>query len=321
MSIGNIKPPPQAQSATSDHSDSTAADGLVSRAGQVLSDASAQPLAPGLYLVATPIGNLADITLRGLAVLARADAVYCEDTRRSRILLSHFALNRPLKTYHEHNAAAERPKILAALAAGRAIALISDAGTPLVSDPGYKLVCAAQDAGHFVSALPGPSAVLAALTSAGLPTDRFLFEGFLPVKQGARRTRLQTLSAIAITVVVFEAPPRLQRTLQDIADIFGTCDISVARELTKIHEEVQRGSPEELVAWVREKEPKGECVIVIGPPIVEDLDDVAITTALMRQLQDHSLRDAVATVTSELAVARARVYRLALSLKSSDVSS
>lgn len=317
MSTGNIKLPPQALSATSDRTDRAGAGAVVSRAGQVFSETLARPLAPGLYLVATPIGNLADITLRSLAVLQRADVIYCEDTRRSRILLSHFALSRPLKTYHEHNAASERPKILAALAAGRAIALISDAGTPLVSDPGYKLVCAAQDAGHFVSALPGPSAVLAALTSAGLPTDRFLFEGFLPVKQGARHRRLKNLRAIATTVVVFEAPSRLEHTLQDIADIFGTCDISVARELTKLHEEVQRGSPQELVAWAREKEPKGECVIVIGPPIAEDIDDVTITTALMTQLHDNSVRDAVATVTGELSVARARVYRLALTLKSS----
>ena len=164
--------------------------GVAHRAGEVLRELIARPLPAGLYVVATPIGNLADITLRALAVLARADVIYCEDTRHSRTLLAHFAISRPTRAYHEHNAERERPRVLAELTAGKAVAIISDAGTPLISDPGYKLVREAIAAGHLVTSLPGPSAILASLAAAGLATDAFLFAGFLPPKQKARQTQV-----------------------------------------------------------------------------------------------------------------------------------
>src|SRR3954452_21812039 len=181
----------------------------------------APPLAPGLYLVATPIGNLRDITLRALEILAAADLGACEDTRVTRRLFDHYGLSAPLIAYHDHNAETARPKILDKLAAGGAVALVSDAGTPLISDPGYKLVRAATEAGHAVTAAPGPSAALMALTVAGLPTDRFFFEGFLPPKETARRVRIAELARIPSTLVLFESGPRLAATLGDLAAGLG----------------------------------------------------------------------------------------------------
>src|SRR5438270_817351 len=195
---------------------------------------AAPALAGGLYLVATPIGNLRDVTLRALEVLAAADLIACEDTRVTRKLLDHYGITAPLTPYHDHNAATARPKLLARLAAGAAVALVSDAGTPLVSDPGFKLVRAACEAGHAVTALPGPSAVLAALAVAGLPTDRFLFEGFLPPKQAQRRSRIAELARIPATLVLFESGPRIAAALADLADGLGAREAAVCRELTKL---------------------------------------------------------------------------------------
>src|SRR6202043_4124760 len=186
--------------------------------GQVI---AAPPLAPGLYVVATPIGNLRDITLRALETLAAADLIACEDTRVTRKLIDHYGIKIPLTPYHEHNAAQARPKILARLDAGAAVALVSDAGTPLISDPGYKLVQAAVAAGHPVIALPGASAVLAALTASGLPTDRFYFEGFVPPRETARRAGLDELATMPATLVFFETGPRIAAMLGDVAAAFG----------------------------------------------------------------------------------------------------
>jgi 16S rRNA (cytidine1402-2'-O)-methyltransferase len=289
--------------------------GLAARAADSLRALLAEPLAPGLYLVATPIGNLADITLRALATLERADVVYCEDTRHSRTLLAHFAISRPTRAYHEHNAERERPRVLAELAAGRSVALISDAGTPLVSDPGYKLVREAIAAGHRVWSLPGASATLAALASAGLPTDAFLFAGFLPPRAGARRARLAELKAAPATLVFFEAPSRLADSLADIAAVLGAREAAVARELTKLHEEVRRGSPAELAQWAAEAVPKGEMVILVGPPAPEEIADEAIAARLGTLLASMSLRDAAKAVAEELGVPRSRAYDLALALQ------
>ena len=203
--------------------------------------------------MATPIGNLGDITLRALGVLAGADAVLAEDTRVSRVLLSHYGIDTPLLPYHEHNAAAMRPQILARLARGEALALISDAGTPLVSDPGYKLVGDVVAAGHPVTALPGASAVMAALVVGGLPTDRFFFEGFLPEKSGARRTRLADLAAVPATLVFFESARRLADALADIAAVLGPRQTAVARELTKKFETVRRGTATALAEAFRRR--------------------------------------------------------------------
>src|SRR3954447_41516 len=201
---------------------------------------------PGLYLVATPIGNLGDITLRALETLAGVDIIAREDTRITRRLTERYAISAVLKPYHEHNAALARPKILERLAQGASIALVSDAGTPLISDPGFKLVRDVCAAGHPVIALPGPSSVLAALSVAALPTDRFFFEGFLPAKETARRARLTELARIDATLVMFESGNRVEDTLRDLADIMGARDGAICREMTKMHEDVRRASVSEL---------------------------------------------------------------------------
>ena len=275
------------------------------------------PLAPGLHLVATPIGHLADISLRALATLARADVVYCEDTRHSRTLLAHYAIRVPLRPYHEHNAEEQRPRILADLERGRAIALISDAGTPLISDPGFKLVRDAAAAGHTVTAVPGPSAALAALTVAGLPTDAFLFAGFLPAKEGARKSRVAELSIVPATLVIFEAPTRAAATLADLHDRMGNREAAMARELTKLHEEVRRGTLAELAADAARNPPKGEVVIVVAPAADEAVTDTEIADRVKAALESLSLRDASKVVAETLKVPKARVYDIALGLKRS----
>src|SRR6516225_10033786 len=200
----------------------------------------AKLLPAGLYVVATPIGNLGDVTLRALETLAAADLVACEDTRVTARLLERYAIETELTPYHDHNAAAARPKILARLRDGAAVALVSDAGTPLVSDPGYRLVRAAHDEGIAVTAVPGPSAVLTALAVAGLPTDRFFFEGFLPAKDAARRARIAELARVPATLVLFESGARIADALAALADGLGDRPAAVCRELTKLHEEVRR---------------------------------------------------------------------------------
>lgn len=275
----------------------------------------AQPLAAGLYLVSTPIGHLADVSLRAIATLARADVVYCEDTRHSRTLLAHYAIRTSLRPYHEHNAEEQRPHIMSELAAGRAVALISDAGTPLISDPGFKLVREATAAGHPVTAVPGPSAALAALTVAGLPTDAFFFSGFLPPKEGARKTRLAELAAIPGTLVFFEAPARAAATLADLRDQLGDREAALARELTKLHEEVRRGPLSELARGAQSNPPKGEVVIVVAPAADEEVSDAAIAGRLAPALESLSLRDATKMVADTLRVPKARVYDIALDLK------
>jgi 16S rRNA (cytidine1402-2'-O)-methyltransferase len=266
--------------------------------------------------VATPIGNLGDITLRAVATLARADVLYCEDTRHSGTLLAHYAIHRSVRPYHEHNARRERPRVLAELAAGRSVALVSDAGTPLVSDPGYKLVRDVVAAGHRVVALPGASAPLAALASAGLPTDTFLFAGFLPPRSGARRARLAELKGVPATLVLFEAPSRLAESLADIAAVLGPREAAVARELTKLYEEVRRGTPEELARWAADANPRGEMVILAGPPLPAAVTDTEIAAKLTPMLPVMSLSEAAKAAAEDLGVAKARVYEIGVALKS-----
>jgi len=277
----------------------------------------APPLPPGLHLVATPIGNLRDITLRALEVLAAADLIACEDTRHSRKLLDRYDIKTPVTPYHEHNAAAVRPKLVARLSQGAAIALISDAGTPLVSDPGYKLVREARSAGSAVSALPGPSAVLAALIVSGLPTDRFLFEGFLPVKEAARRARIAALKSIPTTLVLFETPVRVGAALADLAAGLGAREAAVCRELTKLHEEVRRG---DLATLARDygvhADVRGEIVIVIAPPQREAESSLADLDSLLRAaLNRVSLKEAVAEVGAATGSPRRLIYQRALALR------
>jgi 16S rRNA (cytidine1402-2'-O)-methyltransferase len=276
------------------------------------------PKPPGsLYLVATPIGNLGDISLRAPELLAGADVIACEDSRVTRKLTERYGIATPLTAYHEHNAAEARPKLLARLNRGEAVALVSDAGTPLISDPGYKLVREAAEAGHAVVALPGASAVLAALGVAGLPTDRFFFECFLPPKPTGRQKRIAALAAVPATLVVFESGPRLAAALADLAAGLGPRQASVCRELTKLHEEVRRG---DLASLARDysaddAETRGEIVIVIAPPAENDGDDDADVDELLRQaLARVSVKDAVGEVALATGRPRREIYQRALVL-------
>src|ERR1700730_12872004 len=271
---------------------------------------------PGLYLVATPIGNLGDITLRALETLAGVDIIACEDTRITRRLTERYAISAQLKPYHEHNAEAARPKILQWLAEGLSIALVSDAGTPLISDPGFKLVREVSAAGHAVIALPGASSVLAALSVAALPTDRFFFEGFLPPKQTARQARLTELSRIEATLVLFESGNRVQDTLADLADIMGSREAAICRELTKLHEEISSGSLAELAQGASELETRGAFVLVAGPPPADAkvMAEAALDDLLRSQLERGSVKDAVAHAVELSGRPRREVYARALEL-------
>ena len=276
---------------------------------------AAPVLARGLHVVATPIGNLRDITLRALETLGAADLIACEDTRVTRKLLDHYGIATPLTPYHEHNAETARPKILARLAGGAAVALVSDAGTPLVSDPGFKLVRAARAEGHAVFALPGASAVLAALTVSGLPSDRFVFEGFLPPREGARRNRIAEIKSIPATLVVFETGPRLSAALADLAQGLGPRAAAVCRELTKLHEEVRRGDLATLAAdYAAAAEPRGEIVIVIAPPAAPPPDAADLDTLLRQALKRLSVKEAVAEIAAVTGEPRRHVYQRALEL-------
>ena len=276
----------------------------------------APPLAAGLHVVATPIGNLGDMTLRGLSMLAAADAILAEDTRVSRTLMTRYGIGTPLSPYHEHNAAVARPRALQRMAEGQALALISDAGTPLVSDPGFKLVAEAVAAGLAVTTAPGACAALAALCLAALPTDRFFFEGFLPPRSAARRERINALAAVPGTLVVYEAPSRLAETLSDLAAELGPRPAAVARELTKLHEEVKRGTLEWLAAeYAAGEAPRGEIVIVVGPPQArEAVDEGALDAEIRAALAALSVKDAAAAVAAKLGLPRRQVYARALAL-------
>jgi 16S rRNA (cytidine1402-2'-O)-methyltransferase len=276
----------------------------------------APPLAGGLYVVATPIGNLADVTLRALSILAGADGILAEDTRVSRTLLARYGIETPVSSYHEHNAAEVRPSALRRIAEGQALALISDAGTPLISDPGYRLVAEAVALSLPVSAAPGPSAALAALCVAGLPTDRFFFEGFLPVKQSARRERINALAAAPGTLIFYEAPGRLADTLADLALELGPRPAAVARELTKLHEEVRRGPLDTLAAEYGASEaPKGEIVIVVGATEARALiSEDALDREIVETLAKLSVKDAAAALAAKHGLPRRRVYARALAL-------
>ncbi|MEZ5994263.1 MAG: 16S rRNA (cytidine(1402)-2'-O)-methyltransferase [Hyphomonadaceae bacterium] len=277
---------------------------------------SSPPLEPGLYVVATPIGNLRDMTLRGLDVLGTANRVYAEDTRVTRKLLDAYGLKPRLSAYHEHNAAAARAEILAALESGESVALVSDAGTPMVSDPGYKLVRAVIEAGHRVFPIPGASALLAGLVVSGLPSDRFTFAGFLPPKRTARRAALAALAGAEATLIFYETGPRLAESLADMAEALGPRPAVVARELTKLFEEARRAPLDQLAAhYAQAGAPKGEIVVLVGPPPLEENTsdetlDAFLATALVR-----GVKEAAAEAARELGVSRRRAYARALALK------
>ncbi len=275
-----------------------------------------------MYLVATPIGNLGDITLRALEVLRGADVIACEDTRITRRLLTHYGVDTPTTAYHDHNAPTALPRLIKRLQKGEIVALVSDAGTPLVSDPGYRLVQAAIAEGIAVTTAPGPVAAVAALTLAGLPTDSFLFAGFLPTKQAARRQRLEELSVVPAVLIFYESPRRVPATLAAMADCLGERPAAVVREMTKIYEEVQRGSLGELAAaYAKSGPPRGEVVLVVGPPAPQTgVDDAQLDVMLGQALATMSLRDAVDHVTAASGRHRREVYQRALALSANETT-
>ena len=274
------------------------------------------PLAPGLYLIATPIGNLRDITLRALDTLASADIVLAEDTRQSRKLLDAYQIKTSLSPYHDHNAAKRVPALIKKLEDGASIALISDAGTPLVSDPGYKLARAAIDAGQNVFAVPGASAVLCGLSVSGLASDKFMFAGFLPPKTGARKTALGALMAVPSSLIFFETAPRLSAVLADMLDIFGDRQAVIARELTKKYEEVLRGTLSELIAQLEGPRLRGEIVLMLAPPAGGAIwDDEAVDKALRARLSDLGVKRASEEIASLSGLPKRQVYARALQIK------
>jgi 16S rRNA (cytidine1402-2'-O)-methyltransferase len=268
-----------------------------------------------LALVATPIGNLGDISARALDTLRKADLIACEDTRVTGNLLAKFDIQRPTLPYHDHNAETMRPKLIERLQRGETVALVSDAGTPLVSDPGYKLVREATDAGIAVTIIPGPSAPVAALVLSGLPSDRFLFAGFLPVKTVARRATLMELKAVPATLLFFETGPRLAESLADCHAVLGDRAAAVARELTKFHEEVRRDTLGALARHYAEAgAPKGEIVVVIAPPDAAAEPEIDIDIALEQALGEMSVKEAAAMVATASGRPRRAVYTRALEI-------
>lgn len=275
------------------------------------SDDSQNTLGPGLYLTATPIGHARDITLRALDVMRSCDLIAAEDTRVTAKLLAIYAITKPLRAYNDHNAQTERPRLLARLREGARIALVSDAGTPLISDPGFKLVRAAIAVGIEVHAVPGASAALAALTIAGLPSDRFLFAGFPPAKQTERRSFLSELKGVSATLVFYESPRRLSESLADMAGAFGPREACVARELTKLHEEVYRASLDRLAVSFPVP-PKGEATIVVAPPGKPEPDFARAEKLLDNALAFMPVRAAADLVAEALGLSRREIYQRAL---------
>jgi 16S rRNA (cytidine1402-2'-O)-methyltransferase len=272
-------------------------------------------LSPGLYIVATPIGNLSDLSRRAAETLAGCDLIAVEDTRVTAKLLSHIGAKRPMLPYHDHNADRVRPTLLARMRE-EAVALVSDAGTPLVSDPGYKLVRDARAAGIPVTTVPGPSAALAALTLAGLPTDRFLFLGFLPPKSAARAAAIAEVAALRATLILYESGPRLGATLRALAQGLGAREAAVVREITKRFEETVTGALPALAERYAEAPPKGEIVIVVGPPgAPEAAGEAAVDAALREAMTRLSPSRAAAEVAETLGVPRRQAYERAQALK------
>ena len=280
---------------------------------------TAGSIAPGLYIAATPIGNLGDITLRVLETLSGCDLIACEDTRVTRKLLNHYGITTKPISYHEHNADSAGPRIIEDLDSGKSVVLVSDAGTPIVSDPGSRLVDMALAAGHPVWPLPGASAPLAALVAANLPCETWSFAGFLPTKQGARKSRLQDLSAYQSTLVFFESPNRVSKTLNDMENVLGPDrQAVVARELTKLHEEFSRGTLQELSSEFYSRSLKGEVVILVGPPNAagDDVDPDALLTELM---QEMSVSRAAAQASELTGKPKRDLYQRALELKDDEL--
>ena len=276
--------------------------------------ADPEPLASGLYIVATPIGNLGDVTRRSADILARCSGIACEDSRVTAKLLRHLGLSKPLWRYNDHSDEADRARLLERAREG-AVALVSDAGTPLISDPGYRLAREARAAGIAVTGLPGPSAPVLALTLSGLPSDRFLFAGLLPAKDKARREVLEELGAVRATLIFFESPPRLVKSLAAIAELFPHRQVCVARELTKLYEEICNGTASELQAHYEAYPPRGEIVLLIGPPDEAENGGQDADELLREALADHKPSQAAALVAKATGLDRKTLYARALELR------
>lgn len=293
-------------------------DGLFEPANAAMrAHLSVKPLEPALYVVATPIGNLGDMTLRALNVLQNADVIACEDTRVTGKLLKHFGIRTKMIAYHEHNAEKQAVAILALLQDEKSVALVSDAGTPLISDPGYRLIRQVIEEGVKVVPLPGASAPIAALSAAGLPNDAFMFAGFLPSKQAARRTRFERLKEIPATLIFFESPRRIASTLQDAADTLGGSRSAViAREITKLYETFRRSTLDELAsAFNEEQAPKGEIVLLIAPEENREIDLNAIDNQLIDLLKTSRVKEATEKISRETGLPKRELYQRALVLK------
>ncbi len=272
-------------------------------------------LEPGLYVTATPIGNLADITYRAVAALKAADLILCEDTRHTARLCAAYGIETPRSPYHDHNGERARPGIIKKLQDGATICLVSDAGTPLISDPGYKLVREARDAGIRVFPLPGPTAAIAALSAAGAPTDRFFFAGFSPSKSVARQSFLQSFAEIDAALIFYESSQRLAASLEVMAGVFGNRSAVVTRELTKLHEEIREGSLKELSEHYRDKPAKGEIAVLVFPPLKTTPTNEELDIFLQNALSEMSLKEAAAEAAKTLGVPRKTAYGRALTLK------
>jgi len=274
-----------------------------------------EPLPAGLYIVATPIGNLGDITVRACDVLARCDGIACEDTRVTQKLIRHLGLSKPLWRYDDHSEADDRARLIDSMR-DKAVALVSDAGTPLVSDPGYRLVREARAAGIAITALPGPSAVLVGLALCGLPSDRFLFAGFLPVKDKARAEVLEELGRVRATLVFFETAPRLGKALAAIATVLPGREVAIARELTKLYEECRTGSPEALAEHYKAHPPRGEIVLLVGPPLEDRTASAEDAEAMLRDLlETEKPSQAAAAVARATGLDRKTLYARAMELR------
>lgn len=269
---------------------------------------------PGLYLVATPIGHLSDISLRALAILSQADLIACEDTRVTSKLLSVYGIKKPLITYHDHNAQIASKKIVEHIQSGEAVVLVSDAGTPLISDPGFNLVNECVQQGLYITSIPGPSAAVTALTLSGLPTDRFLFAGFLSPKSMARKKELAQLASYPVTLILYEAPHRVMSLLEDIFSELGDRNIAVGRELTKKFEEIQRGTVSEVLTSMNLKEPKGEFVVLIEGAKAKELTDIR-DDEILNTLTRMSSKDAAEHLAKEYGVSKKELYTRIISLK------
>ena len=280
-----------------------------------IGDGEAQPRS-GLYIIPTPIGNLRDITLRAIDILASANIVACEDTRVTRRLLDAYNLHPRMIAYHEHNASKQRPRILEKLARGNVVCLVSDSGTPLISDPGYKLVQAATQAGYYVSVLPGASAVLTGILASGLPTDRFLFAGFPPPRAHARRRFFTEFVSCPASLIFFESPKRLTASIEDMWNVFGDRPAAVARELTKRFEEINNSSLSRLAKELKNKSSlKGEIVVTIGRPLQQIVTHMQVDKALIAELKNTGVKEASSAVSKALSLPRRSVYQRALALK------